>query len=72
MTIVALVLHACALLGIREPAEFYALSDTAQGLWLAHARALVTGAYQHGPGAAERRQGWERGAIEAARARGAL
>lgn len=37
---------ACALLGIREPMEFYALSPSAQETWIDHARNLVTRAYE--------------------------
>lgn len=41
-----LVVMACALLGIREPMEFYALSPSAQETWIDHARNLVTRAYE--------------------------
>lgn len=41
-----LVVMACALLGIREPTEFYDLSEYAQQTWLDHARNLVTRAYE--------------------------
>lgn len=73
MTLLALVLRACVLLHIREPMEFYALSEQAQRLWLEYARDDFTGAWLKVPaktraatiGAAER----EREAIERMRAR---
>jgi hypothetical protein len=44
-----LVVMACALLGIREPMDFYHLSPAAQGWWLDHVRNLVTRAYEPPP-----------------------
>jgi hypothetical protein len=49
MTALALVMVACEALGIREPMEFYALSETAQDLWLEHARNKQTGVYTQRP-----------------------
>jgi hypothetical protein len=49
MTALALVLAACEALGIREPMEFYALSDSAQDLWIEHARNKQSGAYDRRP-----------------------
>lgn len=45
MTWLALVLDACAMLHIADPAAFYALPDATQDLWVDHARNLRSGAY---------------------------
>lgn len=45
MTWLALVLDVCAMIGITDPAAFYALPDTTQDLWVDHARNLRSGAY---------------------------
>lgn len=41
----ALVLGACARLGIRDPAEFYALPDHVQRMWVEDTTNDWTGAY---------------------------
>lgn len=46
MTPMAVLLSACALIGIRDPGEFWSLPDSARDLWLEHARNLFTGAYE--------------------------
>lgn len=60
MTPEAVLLSACALLHIRDPAEFYALPELVRALWLEHAANLFSGAYERkrpakapGSGAAE-------------------
>lgn len=45
MTPLARVLDACAGLGIRNPAEFFALPSEVQSLWVAHYGHIFTGAY---------------------------
>jgi hypothetical protein len=77
----ALVMMACAWLGIREPGEFYTLSEAAQELWIEHALNTVTGAYdateaptgaEPTPSATGSLQAWTAQAIREAKARGVL
>jgi hypothetical protein len=77
MTGAGLVVTACTMLGIREPMEFYALSEGAQSLWIEHAHNTVTGAYHAKPEKKGRKPKvstgeWAQQAAEAARARGVL
>lgn len=78
MTGAGLILTACTMLGIREPLEFFELSEGAQTLWLEHARATVTGAYHAQAATPGNRRPqvstaeWAQQALEAARARGAV
>jgi hypothetical protein len=73
MTWLALVLDVCAMLGIAEPAAFYALPDATQDLWVDHARNLRSGAYETRKKAPPRthaeNMAAQREAIEAARKR---
>ena len=72
MTIWALILTVCWKLQIREPMDFFDLSDFAQTMHLAHAKNEISGAYIHGPSKVELTDDWRRRAVEAAQARGAL
>lgn len=50
MSAAGLVVMACALVGIREPLDFYTvLSPMAQAAWIDHARNLFTEAYTAPP-----------------------
>lgn len=74
MTALALLLEACTLAGVREPMAFYALSEPAQELWLAHAKNKVSGAYLPHKARPEptNTPEWRAAAIERARSRGTL
>ena len=73
MSALAILLEACTLAHIQDPAAFYSLPEYAQGLWLAHARNKVSGAYYRAePTADDKKANMKQRAIEAARARGAL
>lgn len=45
MGVTARVLDTCAALGIRDPAEFFALPADVQELWIAHTGNVFSGAY---------------------------
>lgn len=73
MSALAILLEACTLAHVQDPASFYALPEYAQGLWLAHARNKVSGAYyRKEPTQDEKKAGMKERAIAAARARGVL
>lgn len=69
MTSEAVLLEACARLGIQDPAEFYLLPSTVQALWLEHTANTVSGAYfqkrEHAPSTAEQAIDAERKFLEA-------
>lgn len=69
---IGLLFAACAMLGIREPLDFFDLSPFAQQGWLAHARNTMCNRYLYGPPADEVKADKLRGWVEAARARGSL
>lgn len=73
MSALAILLDACVLAHVQEPADFYRLSDHAQSLWLAHARNKASGAYTRPePTKEEKKAAMKDRVLEAARARGAI
>jgi len=73
MSHLAIMLEACRMVGIREPSEFYALSETTRGLWTAHAYNTIRGVYYRvEPTKEEAAEARKQAAIAAAIERGAL